>query len=517
MKKNLLFLAVMAISLTQAQVSLVKDINLGSGDGVTDQFVKYNNLILFSGNNVTDGFELWASDGTTTGTNFITSGSSAYNPTRFYYSTSLGEVVYNAGTSNSLHKTDGTLSGTQIIGTSALDASDFIDFQNNLYCTSDVFFGRQMSIVLSTGSGLFDAIGTNPDPKGYTEYNGQIYFSAAAASTNREIWTTDTSSTNAAFLFFDVNPGSSNSNPKDFTVFNNKLYFTADDGTNGREIWVTDGSSGGTEIVLDLNSGTADANPENLTVFNDALYFTATHPTLGIEIFKMNAAQNITNLKNIASETASSFPADLFVFDGKLYFSADDTINGRELWSTTGFSLTTNLVKNINTSSSNPDSNPTGFVSYFDELFFSADNDTNGRELWKTDGTDAGTVLVSDINTSGNSNPENLTVVGDNLFFSATTTATGKELFKYRDPSLSIENLELEQMFSIYPNPATHYFSIVTTSEIKNISVYNLHGKLVKTFEKSQDQYSIKDLTAGLYFVNISTINGAITKKVIKE
>src|SRR5690606_17945667 len=137
----------------------------------------------------------------------------------------------------------------------------------------------------------------------------------------------------------------------------------------------------------------------------NALYFTASHPTLGTEIFKMNTLENISILKNIGPGSGNGNPSNLFVFNGKLYFSADDSNNGIELWSSTGFSSTTNMLKNINTDAATPDSNPSGFTEYFGELFFAANDGVNGIELWKTDGTNAGTVLVDNINPSGDSNP----------------------------------------------------------------------------------------------------------------
>ena len=82
------------------------------------------------------------------------------------------------------------------------------------------------------------------------------------------------------------------------------------------------------------------------------------------------------------------------------------------------------------------DSNPSNFVAVNNILFFTAKSSTNGIELWRTDGTEAGTFMVRDINPvatangPGDSNPSNLTVIGNIVYFSATDGTNGVELWR---------------------------------------------------------------------------------------
>lgn len=532
----------------QAQVSLVKDINPGPSDGVTNQFIGFNNQLYFSANDGINGHELWKSNGSLSGTQLLAdlqsnTGISSF-PQRFFYSNFANEVYFvaNASSTSIINyeplKIDITGSVTIIkeINTtpSSGDASSypmyFTEYSNRVYFSAfDSSIGVEVHFTDGTDAGTGVLKNINPEfpvgvnPDNYTVSNGKLFFVALVnppaqiPATGQELYISDGTEIGTDLLL-DINPGTANSSPEYLTDFNNKLYFVADDGTNGRELWVSDGTVAGTQRLNNLNPIVGDlGNPQNFIVFNNALYFTATHASFGTELFKMTTSNTITNLKNIAAGTASSNPSSLFVSNGRLYFSADDGTNGVELWSSTGFSSTTNMIKNINTSPSSPDSNPNGFTEYNGKLYFSANDGTSGTELWVTDGTNAGTILVDDINTSGDSNPENLTVAGDNLFFSVTTPTTGKELFKYYDPTLSINKIELESSIALFPNPVSDGFSIETKHIINHISIIDIQGKSVKTFKEQLTSYNIEELTSGLYFINIKTNEGEITKKLIKQ
>ncbi|MEM5566411.1 ELWxxDGT repeat protein [Psychroserpens sp. AS72] len=527
MKKLLLIIAVMAITFTQAQVSLVQDFNLGVGDGMptfdSNRLSFNGNLIFATYNGINHG--VWIINGSSTLPVLLENFTdSTITPQYFTYSMSNNRVYFTgqsdtAGKSSLWQYIGITGSTFEVPSTSIKEIKYITEYQNKVYYQGNTSFGYELHYTdASTPGAVYNLnnIGSSsPEELTSIVNDSRLFYSAIANSTSgRELFMH--LSVNNSNTEITINP-TGDSNPKDFVTFNNKVYFSADNGTNGRELWVSDRTIAGTQMILDLNTGATGSNPENLTVYNNALYFTATHPTLGTEIFKMNTTENITLLNNIANGGASSSPSDLFVFNNKLYFSADDLINGREIWTSTGFPSTTSMLKDINTSPATPDSNPNGFTPYYGELFFSANNDTNGRELWKTDGTTAGTVLVSDINLSGDSNPEALTVAGDNLYFSATTPSTGKELFKYIDPSLSVDNLELKKSILLYPNPTTNNFSIETNHQIKEVTIYDIQGQFVKTFVNQQDNYSINDIEAGLYFVNIQTSNSTISKKLIKK
>ena len=75
----------------------------------------------------------------------------------------------------------------------------------------------------------------------------------------------------------------------------------------------------------------------------------------------------------------------------------------------------------------------------------------------------------------------------------------------------------LTKNIRIYPNPSFTEFTLMTNLKITCLYLYNIHGKLVKSYPKASKIYSISDLKSGLYFVKIKSDKGEITKKILKQ
>jgi hypothetical protein len=82
--------------------------------------------------------------------------------------------------------------------------------------------------------------------------------------------------------------------------------------------------------------------------------------------------------------------------------------------------------------------------------------------------------------------------------------------------ALSVNQFGIESV-SVYPNPAATSFTI--KGEFANAQVYNISGQLVKSFTSTDNnQFSIADLSAGLYLVKVADANNNTkTLKLIKE
>lgn len=83
-------------------------------------------------------------------------------------------------------------------------------------------------------------------------------------------------------------------------------------------------------------------------------------------------------------------------------------------------------------------------------------------------------------------------------------------------PFLRVKEEPLPNTIKIYPNPAKYFVNIKSDSEITQIQIIDMQGKLVKTVF-STNQLDIRALPAGVYVVRVETSEGIFTEKVRKE
>lgn len=83
---------------------------------------------------------------------------------------------------------------------------------------------------------------------------------------------------------------------------------------------------------------------------------------------------------------------------------------------------------------------------------------------------------------------------------------------------LSAESFQAN-LLSIYPNPVTISLNISNANniEIKNISVTDINGRVIKNESGTLTQINVLDLNSGVYFVTLETSDGKTTMKFIKQ
>lgn len=82
---------------------------------------------------------------------------------------------------------------------------------------------------------------------------------------------------------------------------------------------------------------------------------------------------------------------------------------------------------------------------------------------------------------------------------------------------LSISENDFTRTLSVFPNPVSSTLHIKTSKPIsfEKVNVYSTLGKLI--IESSENQINLENLSAGIYFVEVVTNKGSVTKKIVKE
>ncbi len=67
----------------------------------------------------------------------------------------------------------------------------------------------------------------------------------------------------------------------------------------------------------------------------------------------------------------------------------------------------------------------------------------------------------------------------------------------------------------VYPNPTNSTLTIKTEETIETVTVYNSLGAVV--MEEKNTSFSVEQLPAGIYILQITTIKGTGTTRFVKE
>lgn len=239
-------------------------------------FFNFQGALYFSGNNGTDGFELWKTDGTGGGTqmvkdiypgsfndvpnNGVTVLLAVKNNSRFFF------TAIDGVNGSEIWQSDGTANGTTLLkdivaGPTGSEPVIFPSFTGSLFQGNKFFF-----------------IATTPGVEGEEFY---VSDGTAAGTT----------------MLRDINPGANSGvDATNLSAFYtaDKFYFTANNGSNGNELWQSNGVPGlaGTTMVADINSTAAGAGSDVVfaTIAANTLYFFGTdgdNPAL-TDFFKLD-------------------------------------------------------------------------------------------------------------------------------------------------------------------------------------------------------------------------------------
>jgi LEA14-like dessication related protein len=87
----------------------------------------------------------------------------------------------------------------------------------------------------------------------------------------------------------------------------------------------------------------------------------------------------------------------------------------------------------------------------------------------------------------------------------------------------SINSIFTQQAIDVFPNPSKGNFRINASYNLQNVefNLVDISGKKLsitaKTINENEAAIDVTSLNAGIYFLNIKSENGSITKKIIIE
>jgi ELWxxDGT repeat protein len=339
---------------TASGTQMVADLNPGGGSSSPGGFTNFNGKLAFAALG-----QLWITNGTSAGT--ISLGD--FNPTGVSGTTDRMAVLgndlyfmrYNAADSDGqstgeLWKTDGTLAGTQMVtdvspgndGDESVNSepSDLININGKLYFAADDGvhgWALWKSDGTAVGTSMVDdlapppAAGSPEDgsyPSNLTDFDGQLYFTAAADYSSPELYTLNaTTGVPAA-----VDPIADNgpSDPQQLVVAGAGLFFTSETSSGATTLWHSNGTAAGTSPIATINPD-GEANITAMTAVGSSLFFTADDGVHGAELWTSDGTSVGTLLAaDIQPGSEGSSPGPVTVFQGNLIFSASVDADGEE-------------------------------------------------------------------------------------------------------------------------------------------------------------------------------------------
>jgi len=483
---------------TQSGTHILKDIRPGSSNSNPEQFIVFNNRLYFNAMDGSSGEEIWVTDGTPEGTQLfkdINPGSADSRPGDF--NVLNGKLYFGAtdGTNGyELWSSDGTPEGTNLFFSFIPGASGGYNGLESATIGNKLIFiaknatqGYEPWVTDGTIPGTFQLldiyIGGNPsDPELFYSVGDTIVYFAARSATEGKELYVTKGTIEETKLLKAIQPGTTGGSPKNFTAFDGRVFFRAYDNNNGTELWVTDGTTIGTQLFMDIEPGSSSSHNG----------YTNTHEE------------------------------DLYVFNGKMYFSASQSPYGDELWVSDGTVTGTSMLKEIRAGSFG--SSVTYFQAYHNNMYFRASDGNMNDELWRTDGTTQGTTRMVCDSTTGYlpmSSTYEYIIFQDALWFRSKFALTaGNELWKYTEgSSVGIKPTAIQKTnLKLYPNPACDLINVELNSipVNKSFTILDLHGKQVMTgnFDGKSTTIDVSGIAAGLYFLH--STNGNQKVQIVK-
>ena len=143
--------------------------------------------------------------------------------------------------------------------------------------------------------------------------------------------------------------------------------------------------------------------------------------------------------------------------------------------------------------------------------------DARNNKLTSLNLKNANNAILDKLDVTGNSNLSCIEV--DNVADALAKADWKKDVtatYNVSCKALSTEDF-LKENVAAYPNPASSFVEILLSNglELKKVEIFNATGKKITTAKDTL--LNVEELSAGIYFIKITTDKGAINKRIIKD
>jgi ELWxxDGT repeat protein len=461
--------------------SMVSNVNSFSSTGDAIGFdaeladlTPYNGELYFIGNDGSHGEQLWATNGTTAGTQMLTSVNTGSGGLALSDLTACNGKLYflaaDGGFGTQLWVTNGAASGTSVVaGNPNFEITSLVAVGGELYFIgSDSTQGKQLWASNGTGAGtvLLTDVNTAPDIGGEVHglsisnmfaVGNTLFFVGDNGTAGPQLWASNSSGTHALTIV-DITPFPGTTDApgfamSNFTSFDGDLYFTGDDGVHGPQLWVSNGVTVSNLTFINtgasITGGDAAGFAESsFTVSGSNLFFIGNDGAHGAQLWVTNTAgtsmltddYTVSDLGDVTGLQIT----DMTAAGGKMFFVATDSTRGTQIWVSNGNQGGVVVLTQgdwrlpvIGAFTIGPAF--TSVFGYNGKFYFVADDGVHGRQLWDTDGTPADTIMITDVNSASSGSDavgfgpqglSNFSAVGGKVYFTGSDRIHGLQLWE---------------------------------------------------------------------------------------
>lgn len=202
--------------------------------------------------------------------------------------------------------------------------------------------------------------------------------------------------------------------------------------------------------------------------------------------------------------------------DGEIQYTEAESFIGILAVSNKNISSFDGLEAFINITGLNVSQNSMSFLDLSSNIALESIVFSNNAELISMNFKNGNNTAIQ--NFEGTNCPNLIYIcVDDAIYATNNFLEVDPQVIFTEDCALSISEFNLAENLSIFPNPVSSILNIETSNSIsfKKGKVYSTLGQLM--YETSIKQINLENLSAGIYFVEVVTDKGSVTKKIIKE